>query len=83
MITLVDNKYDLIFLDHYMPEMDGIETMDRLREQKGKNIDTPVIALTANAIKGAENIYSEHGFKETVFKPTTQQALSDALKKYL
>lgn len=66
-----------------MPEMDGIETMDRLREQNGKNIDTPVIALTANAIKGADSIYSEHGFRETVFKPTTQQALNDTLKKYL
>ena len=79
-----DNKYDIIFMDHYMPEMDGIEAFKLIREQEGgANIETPVIALTANAIKGAKEEYISLGFSDAVFKPTTQNVLSDVLWKYL
>ena len=53
-----DNKYNIIFMDHMMPEMDGEETMKRIRDQHdGKNVDTPIIVLTANAMQGAHIEY--------------------------
>ena len=79
-----EEKFDLIFMDHMMPDMDGVETLDRLREQKdGKNSDTPVIALTANAIKGAYEEYLKLGFSDVAFKPTTQMELNEKLWKFL
>ena len=63
-------KYDLIFLDHRMPEMDGVETLERMKElPKNQNSDTPVIALTANAISGARETYLEAGFADYLSKP--------------
>ena len=76
-------KFDLIFMDHYMSGMDGVETLFRIREQAdGPNRDTPVIALTANAIKGAYEKYRELGFVDVVFKPTTLNDLNEMLWKY-
>lgn len=67
------NKYNIIFLDHMMPEMDGVETLRRLREIKnGPNIDTPVVALTANAIQGAREYYLEIGFENYLYKPVDE-----------
>lgn len=77
------HKFDLIFLDHFMPGMDGIETRERLVQENNLNHETPVIALTANAIKGAEEEYRAHGFTDVVYKPTTQEALNAILWKYL
>ncbi len=76
-------KFDLIFLDHYMPEMDGMETLEKLKNQNGPNGDTPVIVLTANAIKGATEEYRNKGFSDVVFKPTTQKELNRVLWKFL
>lgn len=77
------NKYDIIFMDHMMPEMDGVEAFQKIREQKdGLNQDTPVIVLTANAIKGTREEYFSIGFNDVCFKPTTQQELISALKKW-
>ncbi len=64
-----ENKYDIIFLDHMMPEMDGIETLSRLRDECDINKDTPVIALTANAIIGAREQYMDAGFTNYLSKP--------------
>ena len=50
------NKYDIMFIDHMMPEMDGMETLKHMRED-GMNIGTPAIMLTANAVSGARNMY--------------------------
>lgn len=78
------NKYDLIFMDHLMPEMDGIEAMKLIRAQdNGKNHDTAIIALTANAIKGAYEEYMELGFDDVIFKPVRLSELDEVLKKYL
>lgn len=77
-------EYDLIFLDHYMPEMDGFETLNLIKTQiDGKNKKTPIIALTANAIKGVNKEYLARGFTDVVFKPTTQKELTKILIKYL
>lgn len=77
-------KFDLIFLDHFMPVMSGPETLEKLKAQTdGKNSDTPVIVLTANAIKGSEEEYIKMGFDDVVYKPTTQNELNAIIWKYL
>lgn len=77
------NKYDIIFLDHMMPEMDGIETFKHLKEQAdGLNTETPVVVLTANAIKGSREEYLGIGFNDVCYKPTTQKELNSALIKW-
>ncbi len=78
--------YDLILLDHMMPEMDGIETLAHIRSDEripetNKNI--PVIALTANAISGAQKTYLEHGFSDYLSKPVNPTQLEKLLVEYL
>ncbi|MDE7429955.1 MAG: response regulator, partial [Lachnospiraceae bacterium] len=68
--------YDLIFLDHMMPEMDGMETMQHMREMEDNLCkDTPVIMLTANAIMGAKEQYLQAGFNDFLAKPIDQSKL--------
>ncbi|MCR5626909.1 MAG: response regulator, partial [Lachnospiraceae bacterium] len=79
-----ENKYDLIFLDHMMPEKDGIETLHDMREKRdNKNYDTPVVCLTANAISGAREKYISEGFVDYLTKPIDPDALEEMLIKYL
>ncbi len=78
------NKYDLIFMDHLMPGMDGIETRKSIISQPdGLNKDTIQIVLTANAIKGAMEEYLGYGFADTVFKPVKQDEINTVLWKYI
>ncbi|MCM1048382.1 MAG: response regulator [Clostridiales bacterium] len=77
-------KFDIIFLDHMMPEMDGIETLQRIKndpENLCSNI--PVIALTANAISGAKEKYLEAGFSDYLSKPIVSSKLERMLCNYL
>ena len=77
-------KYALIFLDHMMPNMDGIEALHEIREQiDGLNCDTPAICLTANAISGARDRYIEAGFDDYLTKPIDADKLEAALLAYL
>lgn len=77
-----DNHYDIIFLDHRMPGMDGIETFEKLREMP--NFDsTPVIMLTANAIGDARDFYLSMNFTDFLSKPITSKELVQMLAKYL
>jgi CheY-like chemotaxis protein/HPt (histidine-containing phosphotransfer) domain-containing protein len=77
-------RYDLILLDHMMPEMDGIETFERMRAEKySLNKDTPVIILTANAVVGAREMYLEKGFTDYLSKPVAQKELIEMLYRYL
>ncbi len=63
-------KYDIIFIDHMMPEMDGVETLKQLlANEKGPNHNTPMIALTANAVSGIREYYLKEGFAEYLTKP--------------
>lgn len=75
------NKYDLIFLDHMMPEMDGIQTLHYLK-QRVDIVNTPIIALTANAISGMKEMYLKEGFDDYLSKPIDQIKLNELLKKY-
>ncbi len=69
-------KYDIIFMDHLMPEMDGVETFHRIRDDADNiNHDTPVVVLTANAIVGMRSSYLEEGFAEYISKPVEQEKL--------
>lgn len=78
------NRYNLIFMDHLMPEMDGIEAMKLIKTQEnGLNRETPIVALTANAIKGAYEEYREYGFNDAIFKPVKLNEINELLKKYL
>ncbi len=79
-----ENPYDLIFLDHMMPEMDGVETlhcMKALSEYPCK--DTPVVVLTANAVSGAKEAYLSEGFDDFLSKPIVPDKLEAMLLKML
>ena len=84
LVLTLKNKYDLIFMDHLMPEIDGVECFNMIKNQEGGlNCDTPVIVLTANAIKGATEKYSEIGFADVCFKPYTKDQLIKLINKHL
>ena len=77
-------RYDIILMDHMMPIMDGIETLHKVREQAdGLNNDTPVVALTANAVVGAQEMYLEEGFVSYLSKPVKSTDLEECLLKIL
>lgn len=76
--------FDLVFLDHMMPEMDGIETLKRLRKihtDSGRGLT--VIAFTANAVSGAREMFLKEGFDEFVSKPVEHSELEHVLRKVL
>ena len=76
--------YDVILLDHMMPGMDGIETLKRMKEMKHHLCkDTPVIALTANAIVGVREMYLADGFDDYLSKPIDSNELEAMLRKHL
>ncbi len=76
--------YDIIFLDHRMPGIDGIETLERMKDLPGSlNQDTPVISLTANAVSGARSMYIEAGFQDYLTKPIHSAQLESLMMKYL
>ncbi len=84
-LDLVAKKhFDVIFLDHRMPEMDGIETFEAMKAMPDNlNRDVPVIALTANAISGAREEYMKHGFTDYISKPVNGIQLEQMLIHYL
>ncbi len=76
--------YHVIFMDHMMPEMDGIETLKRIQVQEnGLCHETPVIALTANATTDADRVYGEKGFCGYLAKPISGSLLEATLLKFL
>lgn len=74
-------KYDMIFLDHMMPEMDGIEVVHILKKLVDYNIP-PIVALTANAITGMREMYLREGFDEYLSKPININDLNKLIEKY-
>ena len=77
-------KYDLIFLDHMMPDKDGVETLHELRaEADNPNLQTPTVCLTANAISGAREQYLAVGFDDYLTKPIDADRLEEMLMQYL
>ena len=84
-VAMTENtKYDIIFMDHLMPEMDGIETLHKIRDdRKNPNCDTPIVVLTANAIVGMRASYLDEGFAEYLSKPVEQKKLLDVTEELL
>ncbi len=79
-----EKSYDIIFLDHMMPEMDGVETLRHMRRTPcAANASTPVVMLTANAILGAREEYLKAGFSDYLTKPVREEELKELLGKYL
>lgn len=79
-----EQPYDIIFLDHMMPDMDGIETLEKLNEFPDEDwTRVPVIALTANAVTGAKEMYLQKGFTDFLAKPITVLTLEDMVRQYL
>ncbi len=78
------NFYDVIFLDHMMPDKDGIETIKEMKAcADTPNKETPVICLTANAVSGMREMYIEAGFNDYLTKPIDTGRLEKMLLKYL
>ena len=74
-----NNNYDLIFMDIMMPEMDGVQTLHKLKENP--NFNTVVIALTADAVEGAEQKYLNEGFDDYIAKPLIKEKLDNKIKR--
>lgn len=76
-----NNHYDIIFLDIMMPEMDGVETLCKLKEQE--NFTTPVVALTADVYDGADKDYIKKGFNAYLSKPINIEILKTIIKEFI
>lgn len=73
-------QYDLILMDHMMPGMDGVQTLNRLKEEECK---ATIVALTANAIGGAREAYISYGFDGYISKPIEIRELQNAVEEFL
>ena len=78
-----EKRYDLIFMDHMMPEMDGIEVTERIRTHEDWRADVPVVALTANAISGMKELFLSKGMNDFISKPIELDHLNKILQKWL
>lgn len=76
-------KYDIVFMDHMMPEIDGVETTRIIRRFHPEYSETPIIALTANAIEGTKEMFLQEGMNDFVAKPIDVNILVAMVRKYL
>jgi signal transduction histidine kinase/CheY-like chemotaxis protein len=77
------NVYDIIFMDHMMPDMDGMEATQAIRSMGGRHTACLIIALTANAVAGVREQFLEAGMNDFLSKPIILKNLSELLQKYL
>ncbi len=78
------NRYDMVFMDHMMPGMDGIDATAAIRKMKGEYYqDLPIVALTANAIAGTKELFIQEGMNDFISKPIEISKLNDILVKWL
>ncbi len=81
---LTKTSYDVVLLDHIMPDMDGVEALRRARQiERVKNASTSFIAITANALVGAREEYLRQGFDDFVSKPVNGRRLEEAVMNLL
>ncbi len=76
-------KYDLIFMDHMMPEMDGVETTRMIRQTLGENGQVPILALTANVMEGTREMFISEGMNDLVIKPIEIKDIVSKLRRWL
>lgn len=82
-LMVTDKRYDIIFMDHMMPEMDGVETTRVIRRLLGDNGQVPIIALTANAVEGTAQMFIDEGMNDFVTKPIEMRVILAKLRKWL
>lgn len=82
-LKVTDKRYDIIFMDHMMPEMDGIETTRVIRRLLGNNGQVPIVALTANAVEGTADMFISEGMNDMVAKPIEMRVIVSKLQKWL
>jgi signal transduction histidine kinase/CheY-like chemotaxis protein/HPt (histidine-containing phosphotransfer) domain-containing protein len=75
--------YDLVFMDHMMPGMDGVEAARIIRNLGGRFRDLPIIALTANVVSGMREMFLENGFNDCLSKPIEMSRLADVLRNWI
>ncbi len=80
---LENNHYDIIFMDHMMPELDGVETTRIIRRLHPECNDTPIIALTANAISGTKEMFLSEGMNDFVAKPIEVRVIMSKVRQWL
>jgi len=78
-----ENDFDIVFMDHMMPEMDGVEATCMIRKLGGKYKSLPIIALTANAVQGARDMFMASGFDDFIPKPIDTKRLYEILATFL
>lgn len=78
-----EKRYDIIFMDHMMPEVDGVETTRVMRRLLGENGQVPIIALTANAVDGTREMFIREGMNDMVAKPIEMRTMTAKIKKWL
>lgn len=78
-----DTKYDLIFMDHMMPDLDGLETTLALRAMDEWNLTVPIVALTANAIAGSKELFLANRMDDYLSKPIEISALNEVIMKWI
>jgi CheY-like chemotaxis protein len=84
LLKMKENKYDLIFMDHMMPELDGIQTYERsLEDPDNINAGTPVIMMTANALSGVREEYLNVGFADYISKPVEIKEILRVVKDHV
>ncbi|MDR2579263.1 MAG: response regulator [Chitinispirillales bacterium] len=81
--AVAKHNYDLILMDHMMPEMDGIEATKRIRDQGGDYRTIPIVALTANAVSGAREMFLQSGFDDFLSKPIDPVKMNSVLEKWI
>jgi signal transduction histidine kinase/CheY-like chemotaxis protein/HPt (histidine-containing phosphotransfer) domain-containing protein len=77
------HEYDIIFMDHMMPGMDGVEAVRIIRALGSRFRDLPIVALTANVVSGMQEMFLENGFNDCLAKPIEMSRLSDVLKTWI
>jgi len=80
---IMKEHFDLIYLDHRMPNMDGIETLHKMKEMNHLCKDTPVIVLTANTVNNVKEMYLQEGFDDFLSKPITEESITSMTKAHL
>jgi CheY-like chemotaxis protein len=84
-VAMVKEKsYDLIFMDHMMPGMDGIEALTRIRALEGERFrQVPIVAMTANALAGMQEMFISKGFDDYIAKPVEISKLNALMEKWI
>ena len=81
---LQEKTYDIIFMDHFMPGMDGVEATQKIRAMEGNsNQHQPIVALTADAMAGVKEKLLQSGMNDFITKPIIIELLYEVLRKWL